>query len=299
MKLHIALLLALSTPITLFAADDISSQMNSITESAFTEVSEQMTIQVNLSGKQRMLTQKMTKEVLLISLGINIEENKKNLEASMHLFDQILLGLKKGDDSLKLTKTSDTETLSQLDKVSTLWKTFKSNLNLFKIDNKNKQLLENITKENLPLLSTMDKAVSLYVANSGSDLNDLAIVINLSGKQRMLTQKMAKEFLLIAKGLNIPENQESLDITAKQFEMVLQGLKKGDKALALPETKDKNIQTQLKKVSQVWKKFYKVLDSSDKEEKVLQEVEKLSLVVLTEMNKAVKMYEKQPKSFSL
>jgi hypothetical protein len=110
---------------------------------------------------------------------------------------------------------------------------------------------------------------------------------------------MAKEFLLIAKGLNIPENQESLDITAKQFEMVLQGLKKGDKALALPETKDKNIQTQLKKVSQVWKKFYKVLDSSDKEEKVLQEVEKLSLVVLTEMNKAVKMYEKQPKSFSL
>ena len=297
MKLHIALLLALSAPITLFAADDISSQMNSITESAFTEVSEQMTIQVNLSGKQRMLTQKMTKEALLISLGINTEENKKNLDASINLFDKILIGLQKGDESLKLIKTSDVETLAQLDKVGQLWKTFKSSLNSFKQDNKNKQSLTDVTIGNLPLLSAMDKAVSLYVVNSGSDLNDLATVVNLSGKQRMLTQKMTKEFLLVAKGFNISENQQSLDTTTKQFETVLQGLKNGNKSLALPETKDKNIQAQLNMVSQSWDEFYKVLEDkgSSKKNEMLQKVEKLNLVVLTEMNKAVKMYEEKSK----
>lgn len=296
MKLHIALLFALSTPITLFATDDISSQMNSITQSAFAEVSEQMAVQVNLSGKQRMLTQKMTKEALLISLDINIEENTKNLETSIQLFDKTLLGLQKGDESLKLKKTGDKETLTQLDKVSELWKNFKSHLNLFKNDSKNKQLLKAITADNLPLLSEMNKAVSLYVANSGSDLNDLATVVNLSGKQRMLTQKMAKEFLLVAKGFDASKNQENLDVTVKQFETVLQGLKNGNKSLALPETKNDNIKIQLKIVKKSWESLYKLIETGSKENKVLEEIEKLNLIVLAEMDKAVKMYEEQSKS---
>jgi hypothetical protein len=269
--------------------------MNSITQSAFSEVSEQMAVQVNLSGKQRMLTQKMTKEVLLISLDINIGENKKNLESSIQLFEKILLGLQKGDESLKLKKTGDTETLTQLDKVDELWKDFKSHLNSFKNDSKNNQLLKAITAGNLSLLSEMNKAVSLYTANSGSDLSDLATVVNLSGKQRMLIQKMTKEFLLVAKGLDTSKNQENLDATAKQFETVLQGLKKGSKSLALPETKNKHIKNQLKIVKKSWDDLYNLIGIDSKENKVLEEISKLNLIVLTEMDKAVKMYEEQSK----
>jgi len=38
--------------------------------------------------------------------------------------------------------------------------------------------------------------------------------INLAGKQRMLTQKMSKEALFIAKGINVKANTEALGKTA-------------------------------------------------------------------------------------
>lgn len=41
--------------------------------------------------------------------------------------------------------------------------------------------------------------------------NEMGIVINLSGKQRMLTQKMSKEMLLIAKGVDEVQNKEDLE----------------------------------------------------------------------------------------
>ncbi|MCK5726667.1 MAG: type IV pili methyl-accepting chemotaxis transducer N-terminal domain-containing protein [Thiotrichaceae bacterium] len=291
--LSLALVLSIS-PLSLAKAD-INSLLSSITSNAVTEASEKMAVQVNLSGKQRMLTQKMTKEALLISLGINTDNNIENLHNSIQLFDKTLLGLIEGDTSLKLAKTNDTETLDQLKKVSGLWKGFKSKLALFEKDTKDSKVLNEIAENNIPLLKAMDKAVSLYVKNSGSDLNDLATVINLSGKQRMLTQKMTKEFLLIAKDHKITKNQESLDATIKLFETTLQGLVKGDESLSLPETKDKATLEQLAIVEKSWQDLSKIIKKESTDKKALEELGTLNLAVLTEMNKAVKMYEVQSK----
>ena len=41
---------------------------------------EQWGVIMNLSGRQRMLSQKMAKEALLATSGINAEENRKNLK---------------------------------------------------------------------------------------------------------------------------------------------------------------------------------------------------------------------------
>ncbi len=49
-------------------------------------------------------------------------------------------------------------------------------------------------------------------------------VINLAGKQRMLTQKMSKEALFIAKGIDVEKNKESLKKTAELFDKTLKGL---------------------------------------------------------------------------
>ncbi len=40
-----------------------------------------------------MLTQKMSKEILLIAKGVNTEQNKENLENTARLFDKTLKGL--------------------------------------------------------------------------------------------------------------------------------------------------------------------------------------------------------------
>ncbi len=58
-------------------------------------------------------------------------------------------------------------------------------------------------------------------------------VINLAGKQRMLTQKMTKELLLIANGIDVDKNRESLKKTAELFENTLKDLTANCKKMIL------------------------------------------------------------------
>lgn len=83
---------------------DLASQLNAVTKTAFSETSKQMAVKINLAGKQRMLTQKMSKESLLISLKIAPEQNKKSIKATAKLFEQTLIGLQAGNQSLGLTR---------------------------------------------------------------------------------------------------------------------------------------------------------------------------------------------------
>ena len=62
---------------------------------------------LNLSGKQRMLTQKMSKEIMLIAMGVDVGGNLKNLAATSALFDKTLKGLRDGDQEAALGYLED------------------------------------------------------------------------------------------------------------------------------------------------------------------------------------------------
>ncbi len=123
----------------------------------------------------------------------------------------------------------------------------------------------------------------------------MATAINLAGKQRMLTQKMTKELLLIANGIDADANKASLQKTAGLFERTLKGLFDGDAELGLPGTKDAAIRGQLETVQKLWADYKPVLDKVDTSDAGLAKAVKLNIPLLKEMNKAVKMYEKSVK----
>jgi hypothetical protein len=273
----------------------IEDKLGVLTKSAFSERSKQMAVKVNLADKQCMLTQKMSKESLLISLKIDIKKNKKNLEVTAKLFAQILIGLQTGDKSLSLTKTTNQDILKQFEKITALWLDFKPNIESMYGEGDDNELLQNIASKNLPLLVEINKAVGLYEKSSGADLNDLATVINLSGKQRMLTQKMPKELLLIAKGIDVEKNKANLDKTIKLFDKILKGLVNGDTALGLSTTKDEKTLKQLAEVQRLWDVFKPTMEQADTGMESLKKVAELNLPLLSEMNKVVEMYEMQSK----
>ena len=160
-----------------------------------------------------------------------------------------------------------------------------------------------VAKENLPLLKEMNKTVGLYENDAaGGGLKSapgLAATINLSGKQRMLTQKMSKEFLLVAYGHQREDNKLSLLETYSLFERTLKGLRDGDDTLGLPGTKPQAIRDQLAVVNGLWAKFKPIVEygadfkTGDIAMDKVQELAKTNLPLLAEMNKAVGMYEKE------
>jgi nitrate/nitrite-specific signal transduction histidine kinase len=231
---------------------------------------------INLAGKQRMLTQKMSKEALFIAKGINVDANKASLAKTVALFDKTLKGLIAGDETLKLPATTDKDILAQLKVVSDLWTPFKSAIE--------KGDLETINKTNIALLKNMNKAVGMFAKASGSSIDPkMAKTINLAGKQRMLTQKMTKELLLVANGIDADANSANAKKTVALFDKTLKDLIAG--------SPDDKITAQLKVVQGLLADYQPIVENVDTSDAALAKAEKLNIPLLKEMNKAVKMYE--------
>jgi methyl-accepting chemotaxis protein len=201
---------------------------------------------INLAGKQRMLTQKMSKESLALSQGTG---SKGSLEKTVNLFDKTLKGLISGDDQLGLPPTKNIEIVNQLNHVQKLWKGLQSNLDVVLANSvETTTALSYVSKNNITLLKEMNKAVGM-MDSKGSD----PVKLNLAGKQRMLTQKMTKEAIALSQGMG---TSESLEKTANLFDKTLNGLISGDSDLKLTQTKDQNILSQLSRVKELWKDFH-------------------------------------------
>ncbi len=137
--------------------------------------------------------------------------------------------------------------------------------------------------------------VSLQLWVNGS--KSYGTIINLAGRQRMLTQKMSKELLLVKSGLPVVDD---LNKTRNLFDKTLEGLIDGSEELGLPKVSNEKIERQLLAVKDIWSDFSKQLDIIlSHQDLVAEDITKLandSVVILKEMNKAVGMLEGESKA---
>ena len=115
----------------------------------------------------------------------------------------------------------------------------------------------------------------------------------------MLSQKMSKEFFLIALGYQVEDNKLNLLETYTLFDRTLKGLANGDETLGLPGNPPPHIRAQLNVVDELWQQFkplvtygadYKTQTLSRDE---ISQIAELNIPLLTEMNKAVGLYEQE------
>ncbi|ODS31259.1 MAG: hypothetical protein SCARUB_03628 [Candidatus Scalindua rubra] len=242
---------------------------------------------INLAGKQRMLTQKMSKEALAVSQGTG---SKESLEKTADLFDKTLKGLISGDKELGLPATKNIEILSQLNQVQKLWKDLHANLDVVLANSDvTTAALSYINDNNIELLKASHAVVMLLESNAFDSKT-----INLAGKQRMLTQKMVKETLGLVQGT---ESSGTLKSTSGLFDKTIKGFISGDSDLGLSAMTDGAILAQLTSVQTLWKSFYEnintVLKLAPETNNALSYINGHNVELLKEMNKAVGMYEKQ------
>jgi methyl-accepting chemotaxis protein len=127
---------------------------------------------INLAGRQRMLTQKMTKEALLTINGIDkLDELKKTKE----LFDETIKGLIDGDASLNLPKIDEGETKEQLLKVASIWNKYQQDI-LDTIENPTKASLETLFTDSLIILKEMNAAVKLLELQASAKIKNLQMM---------------------------------------------------------------------------------------------------------------------------
>ena len=265
------------------------------------EISQQHSagLKINLAGRQRMLTQHIAKSVCFAQTGVLAEQHQVFVEQASLLFETTLAALRDGDAGQGVTPETNPEILGALQEVDGLWRPMSETLNAWLGGDASSARLEVIYENNLPLLKASHQVVEMLEATYGGSegiSSYKAAAVNISGRQRMLSQKMSKEFCLAHLGHKSEQNLAMLAKTLETFETAHKALLYGDGTLGLAESAPYAIRQQLEFAiacySEIAPTLSKASQGAPMRETDVLSVASTNLRILSEIDKAVKMFER-------
>eukprot|EP00931_Biecheleriopsis_adriatica_P001247 TRINITY_DN10152_c0_g1_i7.p1 TRINITY_DN10152_c0_g1~~TRINITY_DN10152_c0_g1_i7.p1 ORF type:complete len:919 (-),score=267.14 TRINITY_DN10152_c0_g1_i7:154-2817(-) len=218
---------------------------------------------IDVAGRQRMLSQRMSKEFLFIAKGFEVEKNKAALTGSIKLFDTSLSALVNGSTDLGIAAAPNQLVAAGLQVVVDLWKDFKALLedNVAK-ETYGKSVLDAVAAGNVPLLKKSNAVVGRLVdAAKSAGANTAGLVVDIAGRQRMLIQRMCKEVLLISLDISAEANVKSLQGTSSLFDASHKGIVLGATWAGVPRLTSMCTLQQMRLVSYEWERFAPLVET--------------------------------------
>ena len=258
-----------------------SSDFSSIVNS-FMNTNNKLKEKTNLAGKQRMLTQRITKLALLIDANIKIKQNTKKLDKATNAYAK----------NLDLLKSKDSKITEQLKIIQKRWTPFHKNINNIIQKKEKEKSISYLMEHNEELLKNSNTLVTIY-ETSDSHLNYLdqakLYIVNLAGRQRMLLEKMSKEKILLFKKNDTYTNK--LKTSMSDFESALHVLRAGNHDQHVPSVSNPKLKEKLNIIEALWKKLKPLYEKNNLTKKELSTLIRQSSLLLLESNIYVKLTE--------
>eukprot|EP00241_Pyramimonas_parkeae_P000009 CAMPEP_0114238710 /NCGR_PEP_ID=MMETSP0058-20121206/8065_1 /TAXON_ID=36894 /ORGANISM="Pyramimonas parkeae, CCMP726" /LENGTH=342 /DNA_ID=CAMNT_0001350829 /DNA_START=544 /DNA_END=1572 /DNA_ORIENTATION=+ len=264
---------------------------------------------LNLAGRQRMYSQKLAKDAMLVYLEIDASNSLWALEDTKNKFLEVHEAHKYGNLYIGIRPTTETHMVAQLEVVEDVLIPFMEALDsIIRKGYANTTEIDVVVANELTLLQRLNAFVgmvenmnSLKTDENGNPIatdsaKELTIsevlinaAINQAGAQRMRTQKMVFQYCKLLAGFEVDAARTSLLDTVAMFDRVHVGLYKGDEELNLPGIADPELLHWLNRINVHWarKNGVRFLLTEDPSEHRLLEILKYNLMLLGRYNVVV------------
>lgn len=218
---------------------------------------------INLSGRQRMLSQRMSAAACIAMTGLDQGARAAVAQSAHDEFSRTLAGLRDGDEGLGLTAEANAEVRDALDHVEALWTDMSPAVQQLAAGYGDTEILSQITALNTELLRRSNATVQRIVAAyGGSDMSaDLAKAIDIAGRQRMLTQRMVKSACFVFVDVGAQDARAELEAAIALFDASLQDLRSGNAAEGIAAPPNATVSGRLQAVSDAWGSFRAQLEA--------------------------------------
>lgn len=187
------------------------------------------------AAEQRILSQKMTKDLVLIAQDLDVEKHQEDLRKDVAHFSRNLEDLTHGNNGRGVLPAPDGTVQVDLQKVKDVWADFQ----LLLLDNMdsirdangavNTTVIEEALKYNKPIMKYSAEVVSLLRAQSivEGEAEGEAALIDLCERQLMLIHEINKEVGLVGLGVNAAYYLEHMLQQLSLFEASHEGILRG------------------------------------------------------------------------
>ncbi|EBA13406.1 type IV pili methyl-accepting chemotaxis transducer N-terminal domain-containing protein [Roseobacter sp. CCS2] len=209
----ISALLAISTASAGYA-DSTQTQAEFVTDTG-------AGARINLSGKLRMLSQRIPASACYLQAGISTDDTGAMLVSAQEEFALITDALQNGNPDLGVFGAEPRrKTLLGIERLRGLWNPVSTGADQVAAGNGSQQIVQQIATDSAPLLELARKLVTVIsteYSNPGDLLVRDTLAIDIAGRQRMLAQRISKNVCLFSVGLGSDAVLAELESAATTF----------------------------------------------------------------------------------
>lgn len=259
---------------------------------------------INSSGKLRMLSQRIPAAACVATYSGSSETAVQALKAASAEFGKILNALTEGDPEMGITGAEHRRrTLAKLDEIKVLWEPFNAAIDDILAGKNTEASMKFLSENNMALLEAAKALVTEETAEYANPFEmtaEDALLIDFAGRQRMLTQKIAKESCGVETGNAPLGSVDDMKSTISMFEMTLGALRDGMPAAGVKAPPTEEIHSSLVAATEHWTGTKSLLDGVTGKGSIGSEKQDQLFDLLTqglkEMNAITGLYTEYSKS---
>ena len=253
---------------------------------------------IDMSGKLRMLSQKVVAEACYVRAGIVTDRAWPSLVLATDEFTEILEALVFGNEKYGLMQEEERpKTQLALGLLAEGWMGVEQEARMVASGATDAQSIVFMAEQSGPLLGLAQDAVSeisgQYAASSTLLQSD-AMIIDIAGRQRMLAQQISKNACLLGTGLGDMAAVDALNQSMQIYEASLFALINGMPSAGIAQPPTQDISDSLNAVATRWNALQPTLAAvaadADQDRTVLATIAVETAALTTEMNDIVAMY---------